>query len=50
MRFRFIDVLVIFQKKINTVLREHLDEFMITYFNNIIVYLNNNKNHDNYIK
>ena len=35
---------VIFKKKINYVLKEYLDNFIIVYLNNIIIYLNS-KNH-----
>ena len=32
-------------KKINSVLGEHLDEFIIVYLNNIIIYFNSEKEH-----
>jgi len=32
------------------VLQEHLNKFVIIYFNIIIIYLNNKKNYNNYIK
>jgi len=50
MQFGFINVLIIFLKKINIVLREHLDKFIIIYLNNIIIYLNNKEDYRNYIK
>jgi len=50
MQFGFTNALAIFQKRINSVLGEHLDEFIITYLNNIIIYLNNKKKHKAYIK
>jgi len=31
-------------------LEEHLNEFVIAYLNNIIIYLNNEKKHKQYIK
>ena len=40
-QFRLINTPAIFQKKINSVLGEHLDEFIIAYLNNIIIYSNN---------
>ena len=47
MQFRFTNVLVIFQRRINSVLGEHLDEFIIVYFSNIIIYLSSKKEHKN---
>ena len=35
----------IFQKRINSVLGEHLDEFIIAYLNNIIIYFNSEEEH-----
>ena len=32
-------------KKINSVLEEYLDEFIIAYLNNIIIYSNSKKEH-----
>ena len=37
MQFGFINILAIFQKRINTVLEEHLNKFIIAYLNNIII-------------
>ena len=39
-----------FQKKINIVLQEYLNKFIITYFNIIIIYLNNKRDYSNYVK
>ena len=50
MQFRFINVLAIFQKRINSVLEEHLDEFIIAYLNDIIIYFNSEEEHFKYIK
>ena len=50
MQFRLINILAIFQKRINSVLGEHLDEFIITYLNNIIIYSNSKEEHFQYIK
>ena len=49
MQFRFINILAIFQKRINSILREHLDKFIIVYLNNII-YFNSEEEHFKYIK
>ena len=50
MQFRLINIPAIFQKRINSVLEEHLDEFIITYLNNIIIYSNSKEEHFQYIK
>ena len=50
MQFRLINTLVIFQKRINSILEEHLDKFIIAYLDNIIIYSNNKKEHFQYIK
>ena len=50
MQFRLINVLAIFQKRINSVLGEHLDEFIIAYLNNIIIYFNSKEEYFQYIK
>ena len=39
-----------FQKRINSVLGEHLDKFIMAYLNNIIVYLENEEEHREHIK
>jgi len=39
-----------FQKQINSVLGEHLDEFVIVYLNDIIIYLKNKEEHREHIK
>ena len=50
MQFGFINALAIFQKRINSVLGEYLDEFIIAYLDNIIIYSNSKKEHFQYIK
>src|SRR6266704_5347242 len=50
LQFRFINVLAIFQRRINYVLGEYLDKFIIVYFNNIIIYFNNKEEYKGYIK
>ena len=50
MQFRLINVPAIFQKRINSVLGEHLDEFIIAYLDNIIIYFNSKEEHFQYIK
>ena len=50
MQFRFINILAIFQKRINSVLGEHLDEFIMAYLDNIIIYFNSREEHFQYVK
>jgi len=50
MQFRFTNVLAIFQRQINSVLGEYLDEFIIAYLNNIIIYLNSEEEYKKYIE
>ena len=50
MQFRLINILTIFQKKINSVLGEYLDKFIIAYLNNIIIYFNSKEEHSKYIE
>ena len=50
MQFGLMNILAIFQKRINSVLGEHLDEFIIAYLNNIIIYSNNKEEYFKYIK
>ena len=45
MQFGLINILAIFQKRINSVLEEYLDEFIIAYLNNIIIYSNSKEEH-----
>ena len=49
MQFKFINILVIFKKK-NYILKEYLNNFVIVYLNNIIIYLNSKQEHKEYIK
>jgi len=50
MQFGLINVLATFQKRINSVLGEHLDEFVMVYLNNIIIYLKSKEEHREHIK
>ena len=45
-----MNILAIFQKRINSVLGEHLDKFIIAYLDNIIIYFNSKKEHFQYIE
>ena len=49
-QFRFTNIPVIFKKKINSILEEYLDNFIMAYLNNIIIYLNSKKRYKKYIK
>ena len=50
MQFRFTNTPVIFQRRINYILEEYLDDFIIVYLDNIIIYLNSKKEYKEYIK
>ena len=41
---------VTFQKLINHVLYNHLNEFVIAYLDDILIYFKNEKNHEKHIK
>ena len=50
LQFRFTNILAIFKKRINYLLGEHLNKFIIAYLNDIIIYLNSKKKHKKHIK
>ena len=50
MQFKFINIPATFQRRINYILEEYLDNFIIVYLNNIIIYLNSKKKDKEYIK
>jgi len=50
MQFRLINAPATFQKRINSVLGEYLDEFIIAYLNDIIIYLESEEEHREYVK
>ena len=50
MQFRFTNTPVIFQRRINYILREYLDDFIMVYLNDIIIYLNSEKEYKEYIE
>ena len=50
MQFGLINALVTFQKRISSILEEHLNKFIIVYLNDIIIYLENKKEYKEYIK
>src|SRR5436190_930400 len=50
MSFRLTNILVMFQELINHVLYNHLNEFVITYLDNILIYFKNKKNHEKHVQ
>ena len=50
MLFRLINASAIFQININNILRKHLNVFVIIYFNNILIYLKNEKDYKKHVK
>ena len=50
MQFKFTNTLIIFQRRINYILKEYLDDFIMVYLDNIIIYLNNKEEYKEYIK
>ena len=50
MQFGLINTPAIFQKRINNILGEYLDKFVIVYLNDIIIYLITKKEYGEYIK
>ena len=50
LQFKFTNAPVTFQQRINSVLKEHLNKFIIAYLNNIIIYLDLKKEHKKHIK
>jgi len=50
MQFGLINTPVTFQKRINSVLGEYLNKFIMAYLNNIIIYLKSKKEYREYIK
>ena len=50
MPFRLTNVLAIYQALINNVLRVHLDQIVIAYLNNILIYSEDEKEHIQYVQ
>jgi len=49
MSFELTNASTMYQKMINDALRQYLNQFVITYLNNIIIYLNILKEYINYV-
>jgi len=50
MQFGFTNALITFQRRINSVLGEHLDEFIMAYLDNIIIYLDSEEEYEKHVK
>ena len=50
MLFRLINASAIFQRLINHVLYDHLNEFIITYLNDILIYFKNEEDYKEQVK
>ena len=50
MSFELTNALATFQELINYMLYDHLNEFVIAYLNNILIYFKNEKNHKKHVK
>jgi len=50
MQFGLINALVTFQKRINNILGKYLDEFVIAYLNNNIIYSITKKEYGEHVK
>src|SRR5436190_12757385 len=50
MSFKLTNTSATFQKLINHVLYDHLNKFVITYLNDILIYSENKKDHEKHVK
>ena len=50
MSFEFTNASATFQKLMNNVLKKYLNDFIIIYFDNILIYSTNEKNHERHVK
>ena len=50
MSFEFTNTFATFQKLMNNVLRKYLDDFVIIYLDDILIYSTNEKNHEKHVK
>src|SRR6266496_6661182 len=50
MSFRLINISATFQELINHVLYNHLNKFVITYLDDILIYFKNKENHEKHVK
>ena len=49
MSFELKNILVIFQRLINNILKEYLDDFIITYLDDILIYSDNLETHHKHV-
>jgi Reverse transcriptase (RNA-dependent DNA polymerase) len=49
MPFGLINASVIYQALINNILREYLDDFIVVYLDNILIYSKNEKEHTGHV-
>ena len=49
MQFRFTNAPIMFQRRINYILGEYLDDFIMVYLDDIIIYLNSEKEYKEYM-
>jgi Reverse transcriptase (RNA-dependent DNA polymerase) len=49
MPFKLINAPVIYQALINNILREYLDDFIVIYLDNILIYNKNEKEHTGHV-
>ena len=50
MQFRFTNTPTIFQRRINYILEEYLDDFVMVYLDNIIIYSNSEEKYKEHIE
>ena len=50
MQFGFTNIPAIFQRRINYILGEYLDDFIMAYLDNIIIYLNSKKEYEEHVE
>src|SRR5438045_2035278 len=50
MLFKLTNTSAMFQELINHMLYDHLDEFVIVYLDNILIYFKNEENHEKHVK
>ena len=50
MSFELINILITFQKIINKILKEYLNVFVTAYLNDILIYFNTKKKHEQHVK
>jgi Reverse transcriptase (RNA-dependent DNA polymerase) len=49
MLFRLINILITYQALINNILKEYLDDFIVIYLDDILIYSKNEKEHTGHV-